>query len=277
MILHQSKSFIFFQHLPTNKAKVKNTIIGKKANIGKNVHIGNFTTIESDVIIGNNTWIGNNVSILNGSRIGENCQIHSGAVLAGMPQDLKYNGENTTLEIGNNNIIREFVTINKGTISKQKTIIGDNNLLMSNAHIGHDSLIGDNCIIGFSVGMAGEVIVGNWANISGLTAIHQFSVIGEHSMISGMSRIVKDIPPYIMAAREPLSYVGINTVGLKRRGFETEKLNELKEIYRIIFQEKKNTTLALELIENHFKQTVERDKIIHFIKQSTRGIIKGNI
>ncbi|KFF10034.1 acyl-ACP--UDP-N-acetylglucosamine O-acyltransferase [Flavobacterium hydatis] len=255
---------------------MKDTIIGKCAIIGKNVHIGNFNTIENDVIIGDNTWIGNNVNILAGTRIGENCQIHSGAVLAGIPQDLKYNGEYTTLEIGNNNIIREFVTINKGTASKQKTIIGDNNLLMSNAHIGHDCIIKNNCIIGFSVGMAGEVIVDNWANISGLTAIHQFSVIGEHSMISGMSRIVKDIPPYIMAAREPLSYVSINTVGLKRRGFETEKLNELKEIYRVIFQEKKNTTLALELIENHFKQTTERDKIINFIKQSTRGIIKGN-
>ncbi|WP_264563965.1 acyl-ACP--UDP-N-acetylglucosamine O-acyltransferase [Flavobacterium sp. N3904] len=255
---------------------MKNIIIGKEANIGKNVHIGNFTIIENDVIIGDNTWIGNNVSILDGTKIGKNCQIHSGAVLAGIPQDLKYKGESTSLEIGNNNIIREFVTINKGTASKQKTSIGDNNLLMSNAHIGHDCIIGNNCIVGFSVGMAGEVIVGDWANISGLTAIHQFSVIGEQCMISGISRIVKDVPPYVMAAREPLRYVGLNTVGLKRRGFESEKINELKEIYRIIFQEKRNTTLALEFIEKHFKQTIERDKIIHFITQSTRGIIKGN-
>jgi UDP-N-acetylglucosamine acyltransferase len=256
---------------------VKNTIIGKKAFIGKNVHIGNFTTIENNVVIGDNTWIGNNVSILDGAKIGENCQIHSGAVLSGIPQDLKYNNEFTSLEIGNNNIIREFVTINKGTVSKQKTIIGDNNLLMSNAHIGHDCSIGNNCIIGYSVGMAGEVIVGDWANISGLTAIHQFSTIGEHCMVSGISRIVKDVPPYVMAAREPLSYVGLNIVGLKRRQFDLEKINELKEIYRIVFQEKRNTTLALEFIENHFKQTLERDKIIHFIRQSARGIIKGNI
>ncbi|AFD06615.1 acyl-ACP--UDP-N-acetylglucosamine O-acyltransferase [Solitalea canadensis] len=254
---------------------MKNTVIGKKAFIGKNVHIGNFTTIENDVVIGDNTWIGNNVNILDGAKIGENCQIHSGAVLSGIPQDLKYNGEDTTLEIGNNNIIREFVTINKGTISKHKTIIGDNNLVMANAHIGHDCVIGDNTIIGFSVGMAGEVIVGNWINISGLTAIHQFSVIGEHSMISGISRVVKDVPPYVMAAREPLSYVGLNTIGLKRRKFESEKINELKEIYRIIFQENRNTTLALGLIENNFKPTKERDIIIQFIKQSTRGIIKG--
>jgi len=259
-----------------NQIKVKNVIIGKKASIGMNVHIGNFTTIENDVIIGDNTWIGNNVNILDGTRIGANCQIHSGAVLAGNPQDLKYKNEYSLLEIGNNNIIREFVTINKGTQSKQKTTIGNDNLVMSNAHIGHDCLIGNNCIIGFNVGMAGEVIVGDYANVSGLTAIHQFSIIGEHSMISGISRIVKDIPPYIVAAREPLSYIGLNTVGLKRREFDAEKINEIKEIYRIIFLQKRNTTLALKFIEKHFKQTIERDKIISFIRSSTRGIIKGN-
>ena len=254
----------------------KNAIIGNKAQIGENVHIGNFTTIEDDVVIGDNTWIGNNVNILDGARIGKNCQIYPNAVISGVPQDLKYDGEYTTLEIGNNNIIREFVTINKGTISKQKTTIGNNNLLMANAHIGHDCSIGNHCIIGFSVGMAGEVIVGNWVNISGLTGIHQFSVIGDHCMIGGLSKITKDIPPYIIAAREPLSYEGINVVGLKRRGFVSEKIDELKEIYRIIFQEKKNTTLALEYIENNFKQTKERDEILFFIKKSTRGIIKGN-
>ena len=254
---------------------MKKITIGKKATIGKNVHIGNFTSIENDVIIGDNTWIGNNVNVLNGTRLGENCQIHSGAVLAGVPQDLKYNGEYAVLEIGNNTIIRESVTINKGTQSKQKTIIGDHNLVMSNTHIGHDCIIGNNCIIGFSVGIAGEVTIGDWVNISGLTGIHQFSVIGEHSMISGSSRVVKDVPPYIMAARDPLSYVGLNTVGLKRRLFETDKINELKQIYRIVFQERRNTALALEFIENHFKETVERDNIIAFIRQSKRGILKG--
>ncbi|KUJ61063.1 UDP-N-acetylglucosamine O-acyltransferase [Flavobacteriaceae bacterium CRH] len=254
---------------------MKNCVISNGARIGNNVHIGNFTTIDNDVVIGDNCWIGNNVSILNGTRIGVSCQIHSGAVLGGAPQDLKYNNEYTLLEIGNNNIIREFVTINRGTISKGKTIIGDNNLLMSNTHIGHDCIIGNNCIIGFSVGIAGEVIIGDWANISGLTAIHQFSIIGEHSMISGISRVVKDVPPYIIAAREPLSYVGLNFVGLKRRAFEMNKINELKEIYRIIFQEKRNTSSALKLIETLLKQTVERDTIITFIKKSKRGIIKG--
>ena len=250
-------------------------IIGSKAQIGKNVHIGNFTTIEDDVVIGDNTWIGNNVNILDGARIGRNCQIYPNSVLSGVPQDLKYKGEYTTLEIGDRNIIREFVTINKGTKSKLKTTIGNNNLLMANAHIGHDCSIGNHCIIGVGVGMAGEVIVGNWANISGLTGIHQFSVIGDHCMIGGFSKIVKDIPPYVIAAREPLSYEGVNTVGLKRRGFDSEKIDELKAIYRVIFQEKKNTTLALEHVKNNFKQTKERDEILCFIKKSTRGIIKG--
>ena len=253
----------------------RNRVIGKKAIIGNNVHIGNFSTIEDNVIIGDNCRIGNNVSIFNGTRIGENCQIHSGAILGGIPQDLKYRGENTLLEIGNNNIIREFVTVNKGTSSKRKTTIGNNNLLMSNAHIGHDCFIGNNCIIGFNVGMAGEVLVRDWANISGLTAIHQFSIIGEHSMISGMSRVVKDIPPYVLVSREPLSYCGLNVVGLKRRGFEVDKISEIKDIYRVIFLEKRNTTSALNLIEQNFERTIERDVILNFIRESKRGIIKG--
>ena len=253
----------------------KSAIIGKQSKIGKNVTVGNFSTIENDVVIGDNTIIENNVSILNGARIGQNCYIHSGAVLSGVPQDLKYQGEYTTLEIGNWNIIRESVTINKGTNSKKITKIGNNNLIMANAHIGHDSQIGNNCIVGFGVGMAGEVTVADFANISGLTGIHQFVQIGEHCMVSGLSKVVKDIPPYIIAARDPLSYWGINVVGLKRKGFKQSKLNELKEIYKIIFLKKRNTTYAIEFIENNFKQTLERDKILSFIKQSPRGIIKG--
>lgn len=255
---------------------MRNYIVGKEAIIGENVQIGNFVTIENDVVIGNNIRIGNNVTILNGTRIGNNCQIHSNAVLGGVPQDLKYNSEYTTLEIGNNTIIREFVTINKGTASKEKTLIGKNNLIMSNAHIGHDCVVGDNCIIGFSVGIAGEVVIQDWVNISGLTAIHQFSKIGEHCMISGLSRVVKDIPPFILAARDPLTYIGINTIGLKRRNFESAQIDELRAIYRIVFQERRNTRNALELIENRFEKTFERDKILNFIKESKRGILKGS-
>jgi len=254
---------------------MKDTLNHKNAVLGSNISIGNYVTIENDVVIGNNTQIGNNVTILSGSRIGENCQIHSNAVLGGIPQDLKYSGEYTLLEIGDNNIIREFVTINKGTISKGKTSIGNSNLIMSNAHIGHDCVIGNNSIIGFSVGMAGEVIVEDWVNISGLTAIHQFSVIGEHAMISGLSRVVKDVPPYIIAAHEPLRFAGVNIVGLKRRGFSSDKIDELRSIYRVLFQEKRNTKFALEIISEKFQETVERDKILNFVKESRRGILKG--
>ena len=253
----------------------KSAIISKKAQIGKNVRIGDFATIEDDVIIGENTWIGNYVNIQNGARIGENCQIHASSILAGNPQDLKFNGEYTTLEIGDNTIIREFVTINRGTSSRGKTVIGHHNLIMANSHIGHDCVIGDHCVIGFNVGMAGEVIVSDWANISGLSGIHQFSKIGTHAMIGGLSKIVKDVPPYVIAARDPLSYEGINTVGLTRRGFESNKINELKAIFRVIFQEKRNLSHALEFIEINFEKTMERDEIISFIRNSSRGIIKG--
>ena len=254
---------------------MKNTFVHKNAGLGYNINLGNFTTIEDDVIIGDNTYIGNNVTILSGTRIGENCQIHSNAILGGIPQDLKFQNEYTLLEIGNSNTIREFVTINRGTASNMKTIIGNSNLIMSNAHIGHDCIVGDNCVIGFSVGMAGEVWVGDWSNISGLTAVHQFSIIGEHTMISGLSRVVKDIPPYIIAAHDPLQYMGLNLVGLKRRGFDSDKLQELKAIYRILFQQKRNTKFAVQLIEKEFEQTKERDKILDFVNHSKRGIIKG--
>lgn len=253
----------------------KTAVIGKDARIGKNVSIGNFTTIDNDVVIGDNTSIGNCVDIQGGTRIGENCQISSCAVIAGVPQDLKYKGEYSTVEIGNNTIIREYVTINRGTISKGKTVVGNNTLIMANSHIGHDCVIGNHCVIGFNVGMAGEVIVSDWANISGLTGIHQFSRIGAHVMVGGLSKIVKDVPPYVIAARDPLTYEGINSIGLQRRGFEPSKINELKEIYRVIFQEGKNISHALELIELNFEKTAERDEIISFIRNSTRGIIKG--
>ena len=249
--------------------------IGCGAFIGENVRVGNFTTIEEDVVIGDHTSIGNNVSLLNGTRIGSHCIIHSGAVLGGTPQDLKYRNEYTRLEIGDRNRIHEFVTINKGTKSKGVTRIGNDNLIMAGAHIGHDCLIGSHCVIGFSTGIAGEVIIGDYANISGLSGVHQFCRIGSHVMISGLSKVVKDIPPYIIAGRDPLSYAGINTVGLKRRGFEQATVSELKEIYNVIFRQNMNTTAALDYICRSFRQSPVRDQIVDFIVQSRRGILKA--
>lgn len=254
----------------------KTAIIGRNAKIGKNVHVGNFTTIDDDVVIGDNTHIGNCADIQAGARIGENCLISSCSVIAGIPQDLKFKGEYTTVEIGNNTTIREYVTVNRGTASKGKTVIGNHTLIMANSHIGHDCSIGDHCVIGFNVGMAGEVVVHDWANISGLTGIHQFSRIGAHVMVGGLSKVARDIPPYIIVARDPLCYEGVNRVGLLRRGFDSDKIDELKAIYRVIFQEKRNLTHALEIIKANFAPTGERDEILNFIENAGRGIVKGN-
>lgn len=245
------------------------------AKIGSHVTVGAFSVIEEDVEIGDGSWIGPNVTIMNGARIGKNCQIFPGAVISAVPQDLKFAGEKTTAEIGDRSVIREGVTINRGTASKGKTVVGEDCLLMANAHIGHDCAIGNHCIIGFSVGMAGEVIVSDWANISGLSGIHQFSKIGGHVMITGLSKITKDVPPYITAARDPLCFAGLNFVGLKRRGFTPEKIKEIQDIYRIIFQQDRNISKALDDIEEAFPQSSERDEIISFIRTSDRGIIKG--
>ncbi len=252
-----------------------NTVIHPDAVLGKNISIGPFSFIDENVEIGDGTWIGSNVSIMSGARIGKNCRIFPGAVVSGIPQDLKFKGESTTAEIGDNTTVREGVTVNRGTSSRGKTVIGSNCLLMAYVHVGHDCIIGNNCIIGNSTGVAGEVVIQDWAIISGLCGIHQFSTIGSHSFTSGLSKVQKDIPPFVKAARDPLSYAGLNIVGLKRRGFSAEQVSVIHEIYRIIFQSGKITSEALKSIEENFDQTPERDEIINFIRTSKRGIIKG--
>lgn len=252
-----------------------NTVIHPDAVIGNNVSIGPFSFIDENVEIGDDTWIGPNVSIMNGARIGKNCQVHPGAVIAGTPQDLKFVGEVTTAEIGDNTIIRESVTVNRGTSSKDRTIIGHSCLLMAYAHVGHDCVIGNSVIIGNSTGVAGEVIIDDYAIISGLCGIHQFSTIGAHSFISGLSKVQKDVPPYVKVARDPISYAGLNVVGLKRRGFTSEQISTIHEIYRVIFQSGKITSQALTYIEENVEAGLERDEIIRFIRASKRGIIKG--
>jgi UDP-N-acetylglucosamine acyltransferase len=245
------------------------------AKIADNVVIEPFVTIDKNVIIGKGTTVGSNVTILSGTRIGENCKIFPGAVIGAVPQDLKFEGEDTTVEIGNNTTIREFVTINRGTKASYKTVVGDNCLIMAYAHIAHDCVIGNHCILANAATLAGHIIIDDYAIIGGLSAIHQFVKVGAHTMISGGSLIRKDVPPYVKAAREPLCFVGINSIGLRRRGFTNEKINEIQEIYRVLYLKGYNNSQAIEYIETQLPVSNERDEILLFVKNSSRGIMKG--
>lgn len=250
--------------------------IHPEAKIANNVVIEPFVTIYKNVVIGEGTWIGSNVTIMEGARIGKNCKIFPGAVISANPQDLKYKGEDTTCTIGDNTTIRECVTLNRGTaLDKNETRIGDNCLLMAYVHVAHDCIIGNNVIIANSVQLAGHITIDDHVYIAGTVAINQFVSIGAHAMISGGSLVRKDVPPYVKAGREPLSYVGINSVGLRRRGFSDEKINEIQDIYRTIFLRKYNISQAIDIIEAEVKPTEERDEIINFIRNSNRGIMKG--
>lgn len=245
------------------------------AKIDKSVHIDPFTMIHDDVIIEENTWIGSNVTIFPGARIGRNCRIFPGAVISAVPQDLKFAGENTTVVIGDNTTIREFVTINRGTKALGKTIIGKDNLLMAYVHVAHDCIVGNSCILANGVTLAGHITIEDFAIIGGLSAIHQFVQIGSHVMISGGSLVRKDVPPFVKAAHEPLSYVGINSVGLRRRGFSNDKITTIQDIYRLIFVKGLSNSHAVEMVEKEIEPSVEKDQILSFIKNSTRGLMKG--
>jgi UDP-N-acetylglucosamine acyltransferase len=245
------------------------------SKIARNVVIEPFVTIEKDVEIGSGTWIGSNVTIMEGARIGKNCRIFPGAVISAIPQDLKFEGEKSLTIIGDDCTIRECATINRGTSASGKTIVGNNCLIMAYAHIAHDCIIGDNCVIVNSVALGGHVTIGDYAIIGGLTAIHQFVSVGKHAMVSGGSLVRKDVPPYIKAAREPLSFVGINSIGLRRRGFSDDKIKEIQAIFRILFQNNNNNTQALLKIETEINASPERDEIISFVQNSGRGIMKG--
>jgi UDP-N-acetylglucosamine acyltransferase len=245
------------------------------AKIAESVEIGPFATINEDVIIGEGTKIGSNATIMPGVRIGKNCRIFPGAVIGAVPQDLKFRGEYTTVEIGDNTTIREFVTINRGTVAKGKTVVGSNCLLMAYVHVAHDCIVGNNVILVNNTQLAGEVIVDDYAILGGMAAVHQFVHIGSHVMLSGGSLVRKDVPPYIKAGREPLSYVGINSIGLRRRNFSNEKIREVQEIYRYIYQKGLNISQAVEIIEAEMPASPERDEVLLFIKDSKRGIIRG--
>jgi len=245
------------------------------AKIGDSVEIGPFVTIYGDVEIGDNTWIGPNVTIMDGARIGKNCHIFPGAVISGIPQDLKFAGEITTAVIGDNTTIREYVTVNRGTKSKGTTIVGSNCLLQSYVHIAHDCKVGDNCILSSYVGLGGEVFIDDWAILGGGSLVHQFVRVGRHVMVQGGCKVIKDIPPYTMAGRDPVVYAGLNLVGLRRRNFSQKAINDLQEIFRTLYLKGLNISDALRSIEASFPASEERDHVISFIRSSERGIIKG--
>lgn len=253
------------------------TYIHPDAKIGPNVKIDPFTTIHRNVEIGEGTWIGSNVTIMEGARIGKNCRIFPSSVISAIPQDLKYKGEDTRVVIGDNTTIRECVTINRGTTDRNKTVIGSNCLIMAYTHIAHDCIVGDYCIFSNNTTLAGHIVVGDHVILAGLTAVQQFVRIGSHSFITGGSLVRKDVPPYVKAAREPLSYVGVNSVGLKRRGYSIDKINHILDIYRILFVRGYNTSKALNIIETEIPVSDERDEIITFIRETGRGIMKGYI
>ena len=245
------------------------------AKIAKNVVIEPFTTIHNNVVIGEVTCIVSNVTIMEGARIGKNCNIFPGAVISAIPQDLKFNDEDTIVEIGDGTTLREYVTVNRGTEDRGKTVIGKNCWIMAYCHIAHDCIVGDNCIFSNNSTLAGHITVGDHVVLAGMTAIQQFCTIGNHAFVTGGSLVRKDVPPYVKAAREPLSYVGINSVGLRRRGFSTEKIREIQNIYRILYQKNLNNTQAVAIIEAEMEATPERDEVLEFIKRSKRGIMKG--
>lgn len=248
--------------------------IHPEAQIGENVEIAPFVYIDKNVVIGNNNKIMANANILYGSRIGNNNIIFPGAVIGAIPQDLKFQGEESIAQIGDNNTIRENVTVNRGTAAKGKTIVGNNNLLMEGAHVAHDALIGNYCIIGNSTKMAGEIVIDDNAIISANVLMHQFCRVGGYVMIQGGSRFSKDIPPYIIAGREPIAYSGINIIGLRRRGFDNETIEKIHNAYRIIYQSGLNNSEALLKVEEEIENCPEIEYIVSFIRNSTRGIIK---
>jgi UDP-N-acetylglucosamine acyltransferase len=246
-----------------------------QAKIADSVVIDPFVTIHKDVEIGEGSHIMTGSVIFPGARIGKNCKIFPGASISAIPQDLKYAGEETVAIIGDNTTIRECVTVNKGTVALGKTVVGSNCLLMAYSHVAHDCIVGDYCILANGVQLAGHVVIRDHVIIGGMSAIHQFVNVGQHTMVAGGCMVRKDVPPYTKAGRQPISYEGINSVGLRRRGFTSEKINEIQDIYRILYLRGHNTQKAVAIIENEKPASPERDEILQFIKDSERGIMRG--
>ncbi len=249
--------------------------VSPKANIGKNVTIEAFATVYEDVVIGDNTHIYPNAVICSDTIIGSGCKIFPGAIIGIVNQDLKYKGEKSNTVIGNNTIVREYATIHKGTADRMTTKVGNNCLIMAYTHLGHDCLIGNNVIIANNGSLAGHITVEDFVIIEGVVAAQQFVNIGAHSFIAGASLVRKSVPPYVRVAREPLQFIGVNTIGLARRGFDKEIIKQIEDIYRIIFVRGHNITNALEIVESEMIDTPIRKEIIDFIRNQKDGIVKG--
>ena len=249
--------------------------IDPKAQIGSNVTVEPFAYVQGDVVIGDGTWIGPHATIMNGARIGKNCRIFPGAVISAIPQDLKFEGEVTTAEIGDNCTIRECVTLNRGTKDRHKTVVGNNCLLMAYVHLGHDSVVGNNVILANSVNLSGHVVIEDWAILEGYVGVGQFVHIGAHSFVGGQTGVRKNVPPFVKAAREPLAYVGVNSVGLRRRGFSNDAIQQIEDIYRTLYVKGLNVSNAVSVIEKEAPASKEKDQILDFIRASKDGIIRG--
>lgn len=248
-------------------------LVDSKAQLGKDVSIGPFSVIEGDVVIADGTSIASHVLVAGGARIGKNCRIHKGAVVATIPQDLKFGFEHSTFEIGDNTTVREFCTLNRGTKDRGKSAVGANCLLMAYVHVAHDCLIGEHVILANSVQVAGHVDIEDFVIIGGLTGIHQFCRVGQHVMVGGGLRVHKDIPPYILSMGEPLQYGGINSIGLRRRGFTAESMSAMKKAYRLLYRSKLNVSQAVERIKTDVPDTPQVVNILEFIEKAERGLI----
>ena len=250
-------------------------LVHPDAQIGDGTEISAFSTIAADVVIGQNCWVGPNATIMDGARLGDRVRVFPGAVVSAVPQDLKYKGEPTLTFIGHDTTIRECATINRGTLDRQETRVGTHCLLMAYSHVAHDCLVGDHVILANLATLAGHIRIHDWAILEGMVAVQQFITVGEHTFIGGGSLVRKDVPPYVKCAKEPLSFAGVNVIGLRRRGFSEESIRQIEDIYRLIYVRGHNMSKALELVEQESTPSEERDRILQFIKSSQPGVIKG--
>ena len=248
-------------------------LVDKQAQLGENVSVGPFSIVENNTVIGDGTHIASSALIASGARIGKDCQIHHGAVVGTIPQDLKFGGEETTLVIGDRTVIREYCDLNRGTNSRGKSVVGSDCLLMAYVHVAHDCIVGNHVIIANGVQLGGHVEIEEWTILGGMTPVHQFCRVGQHAMVGGHFRVVQDVPPYIMTSGEPLRFGGLNSIGLRRRGFSKESISLLKKAYRLLYRSNLNVSQAVERIKQELEITPEINNVLNFIKKSERGLI----